>query len=190
MNKILLINGSQPAGRAKGGLNKTLIDTAAETLTKKGREVKTTSINDGFSAPEEIDKFMWCEAVIFNFPVYWMGVPALFKKYIDEVYISSHGKMYAGDGRDLGKNYGQGGLMNGRKYMVTATWNAPATAFMTPGQFFEGKDADAVLYPFHKAQQFMGFAQLPSFHLFDVMRNPRVEAYLAEFREHLAKTFA
>ena len=189
MKKIFLINGSQPIGRAKGGLNKTLMDTAAETLDKMGCEVRSTTISAGFNAPEEVDKFLWCDSALFHFPVFWMSLPSIFKKYIDEVFITSHGKMYAGDGRDLGKNYGQGGMMSPRKYMAVATWNAPATAFMTPGQFFEGKNADDVLYPFHKLQQFMGLAPLPSFHLFDVMRNPRVEAYLAEYRAHLEKHF-
>jgi len=190
MKKILLINGHHPMGRAKGELNKALLETAKSALEGMGREVKTTMAAGAYTVEDEIGKFMWADAVIYNFPVYWMGACGLFKKYIDEVFILSHGKLYAGDGRDLGKNYGQGGLMQGKKYMFAPTWNAPATAFNTPGQFFEDRDADGVLYPFHKSQQFLGMAPLQSFHLFDVMRKPRVEAYLAEYRDHLAEVFA
>ncbi|MDH5510297.1 MAG: NAD(P)H-dependent oxidoreductase [Nitrospinota bacterium] len=190
MEKILLINGSHPMGRAKGELNNTLTQTADQTLRNMGRQTQTTIATAGYTVEEEINKFLWADAVIYNFPVYWMGIPGQFKKYIDEVFIQSHGKLYAGDGRDLGKSYGQGGLMQDRKYMFVATWNAPADAFNTPGQFFEDRDADGLLYPLHKAQRFLGMAPLPSFHLFDVMRKPRVEEYLSEYRAHLEKTFS
>lgn len=61
--------------------------------------------------------------------VYWMSVPYIFKKYIDEVYTAGLGEVLCkDDGRtrsDLSKKYGSGGRKLRKKYMLSTTWNAP-----------------------------------------------------------------
>ena len=47
--------------------------------------------------------------------------------------------------------------------MISATWNAPQQAFDDPADFFEAKGVDAVYFPFHKANQFLGMTGLPTF---------------------------
>lgn len=66
-------------------------------------EVKKTVVADGYQIPEEHEKFKWADAVIYQTPVYWFSVPALFKKYIDEIY--EYGLFYQGS-----EDYGRGGL--------------------------------------------------------------------------------
>lgn len=61
------------------------------------------------------------------------------EKYIDDVFTAGHGKLYASDGctrSDATKGYGSGGLIQGKTYMLSVTWNAPLEAFNDPKQFF------------------------------------------------------
>lgn len=60
---------------------------------------------------------------------------------MDDVFTEGHGALYASDGRtrsDASKKYGSGGLIQGKKYMLSLTWNAPLEAFTEKDQFFEG----------------------------------------------------
>jgi len=46
---------------------------------------------------------------------------------------------------------------------------------------------DAVYFPFHKSQQFLGMRALPTFLCVDVMKRPDVERDVQRYREHLAR---
>ncbi len=109
------------------------------------------------------------------------------KRYIDEVFTAGHGSLYANDGRtrsDSTQKYGSGGLVQGKRYMISATWNAPRQAFDDSSDFFEGKGVDAVYFPFHKANQFLGMSGLPTFLAVDVMKRPDVPATVAAYQAH------
>ncbi|MNQ75824.1 Modulator of drug activity B [compost metagenome] len=73
--------------------------------------------------------------------------------------------------------------------MIAATWNAPQQAFDDPSDFFEGKGVDAVYFPFHKANQFLGMSGLPTFLSVNVMKMPAIEADVARYEQHLATVF-
>ena len=121
-----------------------------------------------------------------------MEAPWIMKKYVDEVFTAGHGKLYESDGRtrsDASKKYGSGGLIQGKKYMFSMTWNAPAEAFTEAGQFFEGKGIDADLFPFHKANQFLGMSPLPTFMCNDVMKAPQIDRDVVRYKAHLEKNF-
>ncbi|MNP77394.1 Modulator of drug activity B [compost metagenome] len=49
---------------------------------------------------------------------------------------------------------------------------------------------DAVYFPFHKANQFLGMGALPTFLCVDVMKQPNIEADVARYEAHLAQVFA
>jgi len=100
--------------------------------------------------------------------------------------------MFKDDGRtrsDPSKKYGSGGFMQGRKYILSTTWNAPAEAFNDKEQFFEGKDVDDVFFNFHKAQHFLGLEQLPTFSCYDVLKNQDITANLTDYEKHLNGIF-
>ena len=121
-----------------------------------------------------------------------MGAPWTVKKYLDEVFTAGHGSLYANDGRtrsDASQKYGSGGLLQGKRYMISATWNAPQQAFDDPSDFFAGKGVDAVYLPFHKANEFLGLQGLPTFLCVDVMKRPQVEADVERYRRHLGEVF-
>ena len=192
---VFLINGHQRwEGFAEGKLNQTIIDATQKQLTNAGYEVRTTIVESGYEVAEELDKYKWADTVFIQTPVYWMTVPYLFKKYMDEVFTSGIGEVLCtDDGRtreDLSKKYGSGGLMNGKKYMLSTTWNAPLEALEDPSQFFEGKGVDGVFMWLHKAFQFFGMEPLPTFSCHDVLKEADVEGDLKRLQEHLAKSFS
>ncbi|WP_252434309.1 NAD(P)H-dependent oxidoreductase, partial [Peribacillus butanolivorans] len=109
-------------------------------------------------------------------------------KYMDEVFTGGHGKLYQSDGRprvNPTEGYGTGGLLQGKKHMLSLTWNAPIEAFTREGDFFEGKGVDVLYMHFHKANEFIGLSRLPTFLCNDVVKNPQVEKYLADYQAHL-----
>ena len=189
---VFLINGHQYWEIAKGELNKSLIELARNHLIAKDYSVKMTHIDDAYDAKEEVEKMMWADFIIFQTPVYWFSIPWGFKKYIDEVYMAGYGIMFDDNGRTRSepeKNYGTGGLMRGKKYMLSTTWNAPRGAFNDEAEMFEGKDVDDVFFHFHKAQQFVGLEQLPSFSCYDVLKNPNIESDFQRYEDHLENIF-
>ncbi|MCT6856003.1 MAG: NAD(P)H-dependent oxidoreductase, partial [Bombella apis] len=112
------------------------------------------------------------------------------KKYMDEVFTEAHGIFYKNDGRsrhDPTKLYGSGGLLQGKRFMVSTTWNAPLEAFEEPHQFFHGGGIDAVLVPFYRAHAFLGMERLPTFLATDVMKNPDIEAITTAYQHHLER---
>jgi modulator of drug activity B len=89
-----------------------------------------------------------------------------------------------------GKKYGSGGLIQGKKYMLSLTWNAPLEAFTAPEQFFHGVGVDGVYLHFHKANQFLGMEALPTFICNDVIKQPDIDGDIARYRAHLTEIFA
>ncbi|MCL6352344.1 NAD(P)H-dependent oxidoreductase [Pectobacterium polaris] len=193
MQNILLINAGKSFAHSKGELNQTLTDVAASFLRDKGHDVRVTIVDNGYDIEQEIQNYLWADTIIYQMPGWWMDTPWILKKYIDEVFTAGHGSLYASDGRsrsDASKKYGSGGLLQGRKYMLSLTWNAPLEAFNDPEQFFHGVGVDGVYLPFHKANQFIGLSPLPTFICNDVMKEPDVPTYLANYRQHLDEHFS
>ncbi len=193
--KVLIINGHQRyEGFAEGKLTRTLIDAAEKQLTEAGHEIKSTTVEKGYEVPTELEKYGWADAVFVQVPAYWMSAPWLFKKYVDEIYTAGIGSVFCtDDGRtrsDLSKKYGSGGLMNGKKYMISSTWNAPLEAFEDPSQFFEGKGVDGPFMWLHKTYQFFGMEPLPSFSCHDVLKDADIPSDLKRLKEHLAAAFS
>ena len=192
MKKILLINGGKQFAHSDGRYNATLHEAAIAHLDRAGFDVKETFIDGGYDIQEEVQKMLWADVIVYQMPGWWMGAPWTVKQYIDEVFTAGHGSLYANDGRtraDYSQKYGSGGLVHGKQYMLSLTWNAPQQAFDDPSDFFEGKGVDAVYLPFHKANQFLGMTGLPTFLAVDVMKRPDVPAALAAYEAHLDKVF-
>lgn len=194
MSNILILNGTQPYDFAPGQLNASLVARARDALVAMGHEVRVTTIAEGYDVESEIEAHRWADTVILQFPVNWMGVPWVFKKYMDEVYTAGmDGRLASGDGRTSEAptaNYGMGGSLNDTRYMLSVTFNAPREAFDDPDQaFFAGASVDDLLRPVHLTARFMGLSSLPTFAAFDVMKNPAIEADFARFDTHLSTVF-
>lgn len=189
---ILLIDGGKAFAHSAGRLNHTLHQIARDTLSALGHQVRETVIDDGYDIQQEVEKFQWMDAVIWQMPGWWMHEPWTVKKYIDEVFTTGAGTLYTSDGRHRvspTEGCGTGGLLQGRRHMLSLTWNAPREAFTREGDFFEGVGVDALYMHFHKAHEFMGTTQLPTFVCYDVIKNPQVEQDLADYTAHLNEVF-
>ncbi|WP_160286274.1 NAD(P)H-dependent oxidoreductase [Pseudomonas knackmussii] len=192
MKKILLLNGGKQFAHSNGQYNATLHEAAIAHLDRLGYDVRETFIDGGYDIEEEVQKILWADVVIYQMPGWWMGAPWTVKQYLDDVFTAGHGSLYANDGRtrsDASQKYGSGGLLQGKQYMISATWNAPQQAFDDPTDFFEGKGVDAVYFPFHKANQFLGMSPLPTFLCVDVMKRPNVENDVQRYLSHLDEVF-
>lgn len=192
MSKILLINGGHHFGHSGGKLNDTLHETACKHLASLGHDIQETQIKQGYDAHAEVKKILWAETVIYQMPGWWMMMPWQVKKYMDEVYTEGHGSLYESDGRTRSnpdKQYGTGGLLQGRQYMLSVTWNAPKEAFSEVGNFFDSRGVDGVYFAFHKSQQFLGMRNLPTFMVNDVIKNPQIDQYITEYKNHLTHIF-
>lgn len=193
MSNILIINGAKQFAHSNGTLNDTLAELAENVLAELGHNIRITRAESPDTPQVEVQKILWADTVIYQMPGWWMGAPWTVKKYIDDIFTEGHGTLYASDGRsrsDAAKKYGSGGLIHDKKYMLSLTWNAPIDAFTEADQFFEGVGVDGVYLPFHKANQFLGMQSLPTFIVNDVIKAPEVEAYMAQYREHLTQVFA
>ncbi len=193
MKKILVINGAPKFAHSGGEFNKTLTAwTINYFRQQRDTEVKYTDINNGYDPIEEVEKFVWADVIIYHTPIWWFAMPNDFKKYFDEVLTEGHQKgIYFSDGRRSAnptRNYGTGGLLQGRKYMLTTTWNAPIEAFTLEDEFFHQHSVDeGVMFGFHRMNAFIGLSKLDSFHFYDVMKNPNIEQSEKNYRAHLEK---
>lgn len=186
VKKVLLINASKKFSASEGRLNSTLHETARNTLTARGILVDSTKIDDGYDPDTECNKFLWADAVIYQFPAWWMGMPWHVKKYIDEVLQAGFGKLWK---IDADTPWGEGGLIGGRYIMASTTWNAPREAFGDKSGFFAGKSIEDVLVQFYSTHQFLGMSALPTFMVNEVIDNPDVELAISRYQEHLSVTF-
>lgn len=192
MMKILILNGGKRFAHSKGELNQSMTSFAQQHLLSLNHEVKVTTIDDGYDIESEIEKWLWADTIIQQTPAWWMGVPWTVKKYIDDVFTLGHGRLYQSDGRSRKNShsqYGSGGLLQGKQYMLSVTWNAPEEAFTDTQQFFEGAGVDGVYLAMHKAHQFLGMTPLGTFMSNDVIKNPQIDRDITRYKQHLNQFF-
>lgn len=195
MKNILIINGHQYYPFAEGELNNTLVEKAENYFKKNGFNVRTTASQNSYDVDEELEKHKWADVVILQTPVNWMGVTWSFKKYMDDVYTAGmRGDLCTGDGRTEDKpkeNYGAGGTLTGKKYMLSLTFNAPEEAFNNSSEYlFQGKSVDDLWFPMHMNFRFFGMEPLETFVCYDVMKNPDIDNDFVRFDRHLKKLFS
>jgi len=197
VKNILIINAHQfYEGFSEGKLNKTMVDVAKEALEASACEVKLTHIEQGYDINREIEKHLWADFIITQSPVFWFGTPWIYKKYVDEIFTEGlvQQKLLIDDGRtrkDPDKQYGTGGKMQGKKYMLSLTWNAPEQAFNDTQQFlFEGKSVDDVFIANTSNYKFCGADILPSFSCYNVVKNPDIEEDINRYQKHLKNIIA
>jgi modulator of drug activity B len=190
---LLIINAHQfHEGVSPGNLNRLLVATIQQEMEAKGFNIRHTTIEQGYNINEEVEKHVWADIIILQTPVYWFGAPWIYKKYADEVFTAGlvQQKLIIDDGRtrtNPRKQYGTGGKMHGKKYMISVTWNAPAESFGNNNQtLFEGRTVDDVFLGNTANYKFCGAEILPAFACFDVVKNADVKKDLARLRKHLS----
>lgn len=195
--KVFIINGGQRFAHSGGTFHETLTNwTAKYFKTELKAEVKITNINDEYILAEEVAKYVWADIIIYHMPVWWFQVPFKVKEYFDTVFTDGHENgMYKNDGRSRSNanpqlHYGSGGLLQGRKYMLTTSWNAPIEAFTVENEFFDMKTPDDVFWGVHKMNEFVGMTKIEGFHFHDKEKNVTSESIEEDrlvYLEHLSK---
>ena len=109
----------------------------------------------GFSADirAELDKLLWCDCLILQFPLFWFSLPAILKGWIDRVFVN--GVVYGG-----GKWYDRGGLRGRRAMLAFSTGCFPTMC----GPDGINGDMDIMLWPIQNGVlRFAGMQVLPPF---------------------------
>ncbi|MEM7343029.1 MAG: NAD(P)H-dependent oxidoreductase [Chloroflexota bacterium] len=127
--------------------NFTTVNDAAY-LKLQLEEIHATE-NNGFALDivAEMEKIEACDLMIWQFPLWWFGMPAVLKGWVDRVFAM--GRVYGG-----GHIYDTG-VFRGKRAMLSLTTGGPADAYRKGA--FNG-DIDAILRPVHRGMlQFVGF---------------------------------
>lgn len=194
--KVLLINTHlNYPNWSEGTLNASFYQKAKDFFLTNGFEVLETKVEDGYNADEEVEKHLEADIVILQTPINWFGAPWIYKKYVDEVFNSGlhSAKFLFGDGRtreDVTKQYGTGGKMQGKKFMVCSTWNAPKASFDDQNQvLFEGRSTTDVLIAITSNYRFCGVDVVADYNCFDIFKNGDIAGDLENYPKHLKKVF-
>lgn len=117
---------------------------------------QTAAFETGRTAPDiavEMEKLKRAELVIFQFPVWWFGMPAILKGWADRVF--ARGFAYV-----AGRKYDTG-LFKGKLALVACTTGTSADTYAPDG--IDG-DVLTVLWPIHNGLfKYSGFDVLPPF---------------------------
>ena len=193
---VLLLNALLTyQGFSEGKLNKAFYDQAKAFFLSQNFKVLETKIEDGYNVEEEVEKHLQADIIVLQTPVNWENTPWIYKKYVDEIFTNAmfSQKFLNGDGRsetDSTKQYGTGGKMYGKKFLLSATWNAPEESFNNPkNQLWKGKTADDALFNIGANYAFVGFEVLPGYYCYDVFHNKHIKEDLENYAKYLKKVF-
>jgi NAD(P)H dehydrogenase (quinone) len=111
-------------------------------------EIYATEMH-GFSEDleSEIEKVEWCDLLVWQFPLWWFGLPAVFKGWVDRVFA-------------LGRLYGwnrayETGFLSGKRALLSLTTGGKEDVYSKCG--FHG-DIYGILRPIHRGiLQYVGF---------------------------------
>ncbi len=102
----------------------------------------------------EIEKLKSADLLIFQFPMWWFGFPAILKGWVDRVFAA--GTIYGGDIGMFSE-----GLFRGKRALVSFTSGATKQTYSGVGLY--GR-ADVTLWPIENGVlNFAGFSVLPHF---------------------------
>lgn len=106
------------------------------------------------SLKKEMDKLEWCDTLVFNFPLWWFGLPAILKGWADRVFAM--GFVYG-----AGKGVYDNGIYKHKKAFSCITTGGPQVAY---GKNGKNGPLDMILYPIqHGMYQFLGMEALEPF---------------------------
>lgn len=194
--KVLLINTHLTYPNwSEGKLNNSFLQIAKEVFSENNFEILETKVEEGYNAEEEVEKHLDVDIIILQTPINWFGAPWIYKKYVDEVFNSglASQKFLSGDGRtrtDVTKQYGTGGKMQGKKFMVCATWNAPKASFNDVEQLlFQGAGTKELLLPITSNYRFSGVEIMPDYNCYDIFKDGDIVKDLENYPQHLREVF-
>src|SRR6266852_2561847 len=195
--RVLIVHAHHEPKSFNGAMTRA----AVEALTSAGHEVVVSDLyamgfdpdllkqqdeeayaaqHDGFAQDiqAEMDKLFWCDALILQFPLWWFGLPAILKGWVDRVFASG-GRIYGG-----GKWYDRG-VFAGKRAMCSLTIGGPPPIYSEHG--LNGPIA-AILFPInHGMLYFIGFTVIAPFIVHAPVRigDDERKGYLERYRERV-----
>lgn len=142
-------------------------------------EERHASANGGFSAElqREMYRLAACDVLVLQFPIWWLGMPAILKGWIDRVFA-------------IGVTYGGGrwfdrGMMRGKRAMLAVTIGGTDQAYSAEGIY--GPAADVLRPINHGILAFCGFEVIEPFIAFAPARKSDQErqAIFAAYADRL-----
>ncbi|MEY3236247.1 MAG: hypothetical protein RI883_348 [Bacteroidota bacterium] len=145
------------------GGKEDFLETKESNFFKYQMEQLNAAENNLFSddVQTEMDKFEWCDTLIFNFPLWWFGLPAILKGWVDRIFAM--GKVY-GNGKGVYDN----GSFKEKSAFITMTTGGPIQAYGDEGK---NGDLNTILFPIHHGMfYFVGMKVYPPFVCFSPAR--------------------
>lgn len=133
----------------------------------------------------EIDKLLWADTVILQFPLWWFAMPAILKGWVDRVF--AYGFAYGvGEHSDKrwGDRYGQGTLAGKRAMLIVTAggWEDHYSARGVNGPI------DDLLFPInHGILYYPGYDVLPPFVIYsgDLLKEADFEPLAERLRDRM-----
>lgn len=103
---------------------------------------QTNAFQKDLFTPEvkaEMEKFLWCDTLIFTFPLWWFGLPAIQKGWIDRVFAM-------GFAYGAGKGVYDNGAFKDKIAFSVLTTGGPEIAYGDSGK---NGNLETILYPIH-----------------------------------------
>ncbi len=135
--------------------------------------------HDTFSADiaTEMDKLFWYDTLILQFPLWWFGMPAIMKGWVDKVFAM--GKIYSS------AKWFETGSFVGKKAMVSITTGGPQRNYSEGGRH---PSVEKLLLPIHHGiLEFNGFTVADPFVSWEVahIADSEREQYIKQFQQRL-----
>ncbi|MFO0617650.1 MAG: NAD(P)H-dependent oxidoreductase [Polyangiaceae bacterium] len=128
------ISSSVEAGLASGGATLERIDLHADgfdPVLVVNEAHRRRDLDKVESTRRYRDLVAWCDTLVFVYPVWWGGFPAMLKGFIDRVFVSGLTYSFAGRPRDAVLPEG---LMRAKDAHFFYTLDSPAVvAWLDPG---------------------------------------------------------
>jgi NAD(P)H dehydrogenase (quinone) len=133
----------------------------------------------------EQEKLLWADTVVLQFPLWWYGMPAILKGWVDRVF-TYHFAYGVGEHSDTkyGERFGEGTLA-GRRAVLSVTAGGPESHYAARG--INGPIEDLLFPIHHGVLYYPGLDVLPPFVLYgtDRMTGPEYADAAKAWRERL-----
>ncbi|PJK09917.1 NAD(P)H dehydrogenase [Lysobacteraceae bacterium NML08-0793] len=115
MKNVLIISGHPNLGESVA--NRAILDEVAARLPQAQiRKLDALYPDWQIDIAAEQAALQQADIIVWQFPFHWYSLPALMKKWLDEVFV-------------FGFAHGEGAVLGGKKLMVSFTTGAPAAAY-------------------------------------------------------------
>ncbi|MFA5644378.1 MAG: NAD(P)H-dependent oxidoreductase [Patescibacteria group bacterium] len=140
MKKILLVLGHPNTN----SLNRDLLESYYQSALKRGHEVRkiflgeinfNLNLKEGYNEVQELEPdlkkaqedILWADHLVFVFPIWWYNLPAVFKGFIDRVFLPGFAFKFENNSSIPDK------LLTGKTADIICTSGAPKIYYFIKG---------------------------------------------------------